>query len=273
MPSRTESDPGPPTRRHELEEEKLTAEIRELQEAPRRAWRALLLSVGTAASAAITTLIVALVGGYITLQVQHFADRQKNAEIYANLLQNLGSTNVPARAGAVVGLTKFAIEDPDRSAQTITILVTQLGFEEDTRVLRVLIPGIVSIGQTALDEVVRANRSGYKKYVSTVQSFVTAKINPLKYYSELPNGKRGKAVKSDASAVFEDAEEIIGAKLDVDLLTSSEEDITNNQYRFSRTPQMDLRDAPLNILLYRIAAGQDRTFGLTRTLFRPTTRE
>jgi hypothetical protein len=247
--------------RSKLEEEKLACEIRELQEAPRRARRTMLLSVATAALTAITTLIVASVGGYITLQVQRFADRQKSAETYGNLLENLGSTNVPARAGAVVGLVKFAVEDNDRSTQTITILVTQLAFEEDTRVLRVLIPGIVSIGQPALDEVLRTNRTAHKKYVNNVRALVAKNIGTLKHYSELANGKRGKAVQTDAFEVFSGIEEAISAKLDIDLLSNSEEATFQKNNFYFRT------EKPLNQLLFRIAAGEDETFGLMSTFF------
>jgi hypothetical protein len=87
-----------------LEYEKLAEEIQQLKDAPRRDRRTLVLGIGTATLSAITTLVVAFVGGYISLQVERITDRQKSAEAYGALLQNLGSSNVPARSGAVVGL-------------------------------------------------------------------------------------------------------------------------------------------------------------------------
>jgi hypothetical protein len=126
--------------RHELEKKKLELEIEELADARRRSDRSAKLTVATAVTSAVTTALIAALTGYITWTVAQFTDRQRSAESYASLLKDLGSaTNVPARAGAVVGLTRFAASgDTDRSQQTVTILVTQLSEETDPRVLRTL---------------------------------------------------------------------------------------------------------------------------------------
>jgi len=247
--------------RSKLEEEKLRTEIRELHDAPRRTRRTTLLSVGTTALTAATTLMVALVGGFITLQVQGFADRQKRSEEYSNLLTNLGSSNVSTRAGAVVGLVRSAVEDRDRSNQTITILVTQLGSEEDARVLQILIPGIVSIGRPALNEVVRANRIARKKYVRDVQALVAGAVKPPEYYTKLPNGQRGSTLVADARRAFLAASENVTAKLNTDLLDDGEDKAIATVAR-----ELNGIGEYLPSILMDIAYGDELNFGLMQVL-------
>jgi hypothetical protein len=246
-----------------LETQKLTHEISELGDAPRRARRTLLVSAGTAGLTAMTTLIVALVGAYITFQVQRITDREKNAESYASLMTRLGSPNIPARAGAVVGLTKFAVDDTDRSAQTITILATQLAAEEDARVLRLLIRSIVSIGQPALDEIVRVNRAAYRNYVRDMRTLIGTHLNTVKYYSELPNGERGPALVKTAAMVFHEAEDTITAKLSPDLLNNDEERTITSL----AGPNLIHVEPPLHEVLFRVAARNDESFGMMDDLF------
>src|SRR6266700_3539331 len=113
-----------------LELEKLNSEIKELAQAPIRARRTTLIGI----AAVLATLIVAILGARISLQIQQASERQKTAEVYTSLLQDLGSTNVTARAAATLGLLKYAREDNERSPQTVAILVAQLAAEENSRV-------------------------------------------------------------------------------------------------------------------------------------------
>lgn len=242
-----------------LEQEKLTLEIGELQEAPKRARRTMFLSAAAAVLASITTLVVAVAGAYITWQLQGLANRQKEADVYATLLQNLGSANVPARAGAVVGLTHFATEDPDRSRQTITILVTQLTSETDSRVLRILIPALVSIGQPALDETVRAHRDAYQKYEQGVRRFVASNLPPLSEYGEKANGSRGALMRYDAELAYEKLYQHISTGIDTDLLTRSEAATVSIGVHW--------HGAKLLEPFYRVSAGADEPFGLAGQTF------
>jgi hypothetical protein len=76
--------------RGKLEEQKLKHEIRELQQAPRRAQRSLWVAVSdiclkvlVAGVAGLISWQVAQFSGSIALQVARIADRQKSAETYA----------------------------------------------------------------------------------------------------------------------------------------------------------------------------------------------
>jgi hypothetical protein len=179
--------------RRDLEEEKLRREIDELRQSPRRARRTAILTAVTAALSAVTTLVVAAVSAFITLQVQQFGDRQHATDLYAKLLQDLGSPNVPARAGAVVGLSPFAVgSDPDRSAQTITILVTQLTTETDPKVLRILLHAIVYIGTPAIKEVSRVNKAATVSLINEVQRMVISKMPSIQELSKIGDGSRGR---------------------------------------------------------------------------------
>ena len=240
-----------------MEQEKLALEIQELREAPKRTRHTMQLSAAAAVLASITTIVVAVASGYITWQVQSFANRQKESDTYALLLQNLGSTNAPARAGAVVGLTRFAIEDRERSRQTVTILITQLTSESDSRVLRLLIPALVSIGPPALDEVLRANRAAYQKYRREVQRFIASSLHPLSLYAKKTNGRRGEAMRSDASSNFYIVASVISPAIDTDLLTDAEaeSEVLGEPHHFDKLDPF-----------YRVAAGADNNFGLAESL-------
>lgn len=240
--------------RQALDAQKLALEIGELQAAPARARRTAILGVTTAFLTALTTLTVAGLGGYITWQVQQQADHQRKADSYATLLTNLGSTNVVSRAGAVVGLTPYAVPDSEQSAQTITILVTQLAQESDPTVLRVLMPALVSIGEPALDDVVRANRTAYSDYLTTARAVVIAGMRPFDYYATLPNGSRGQAILDDAALSFTaQIGSLLPPALNARLLLT-----TNENSIIGVSPEFALLQA---------AAGNDGTFGLAINSF------
>lgn len=74
-----------------LEKEKLRREIEELSQAPLRSRRLFILTAVAAGLSALTSLTVAMVGGFISLQIQKYADRQHDSEQYQKLLQDLGT--------------------------------------------------------------------------------------------------------------------------------------------------------------------------------------
>ncbi|MFT4510225.1 hypothetical protein [Caballeronia sp. 15711] len=209
--------------REQLEKEKLIEEIAALRGAPRRERRASRLSLTSAILSVITTLTVAAATTFISWQVQKLTDRQKQADTYASLLKDLGSENVPARAGAVVGLTNFALQDDERSKQTVVILVTQLTIEHDKRVIEPLISEITSLGLVALDGVIRENRNAFEEYKKLSNMLAASALKPIFIYRKYQPGSRGQELKGDAYEGFIQIQKSqINQEIDLDLLNALE---------------------------------------------------
>jgi hypothetical protein len=218
-----------------LERRKFVEEIKDLKNKPSREKRTARIALTAAVLSAITSLVVAGATVFIALRVQEITDRQKLSDAYASLLRDLGSTNVSARAGAVIGLTNFAINDKDKSKQTVTILVTQLTSEKDSRVLGVLIPSVASLGSVALDDVVRANRDAYQKFRAGVFNFLALNLQPFNKYENIPTAVRAERLSQEGYDAFQKILPAITSSLDTDLLTQSEKQIlmdTFHQYDF-----------------------------------------
>jgi hypothetical protein len=243
--------------RRSLEKKKLEQEISELEAAPRRARRTFFVSAFSAGLSALTAFIVAIASGYITLLVNQYTNQQHDADVYTKLLAGLGSSNVPARAGAVVGLTRFARSDPDRGTQTITILVTQLTDEKDSRVLRILVPSVLSLGGRAFGEIVQLNRTSLSAFVESSQAFVRLSMPGLDHFFAVPERTRGVEMKRAMDDGFDALKGPITADIDADFPTNKELNLS-----FERSPTFSRRREQIAKVLQDVAAGLDGTFGL-----------
>lgn len=145
MASSTSSDSD-----SELNRQKLLLEIADLEASPRRARQTVLLTIVTALLTATTTLAVTVGGWRIGAQIQQNADRQNDAQTYAKLLQDSGSTNAAVRLGSIVGLGRYAMpphgDGEDRSEQTIVVLLGRLTAEDDGDVVQMIVERLSASG-------------------------------------------------------------------------------------------------------------------------------
>ncbi|AET88026.1 hypothetical protein BYI23_A001880 [Burkholderia sp. YI23] len=205
--------------RKALEKEKLEQEVEQLRSAPGKDKKTIRLGIATALLSSLTALSVAAGTAFVTWQVQNIVDQQKSFETYAALLHDLGSDSAPARAGGVIGLTRFAQKDKERAEQTIAILVTQLSSERDTRVIRVLVPSIVSLGTSALGSIARLNRDAYLQYRNDLADYVSRRLHPVSTYTANPIGERGRSLQEDAREIFRQFAQVILTEFHYQLLS------------------------------------------------------
>jgi hypothetical protein len=178
-------------------------------------------------------------------------------------MQELGSMNVPARAGAVVGLSQYARSaDLAVSEHTTTLLVTQLATESDPRVLRVLLSEIVALGKSTLPLLTQFNRSSKAKLVTAVQDAMISCLPSLTVYKNDENGTRWHSLQHDVEKIYVSVirEPLFGG-IDEDLLTKQEQEILATLWpsileRASMTEKTEVRQ-----LFYEAVAGPDDVFG------------
>lgn len=218
------------SRQTNLERRKLKEEIKDLTNKPSSEKRTARISLTAALLSAITPLVVAGATILITVQVQHLTNLQKKSDAFASLMKDLGSKNVSARAGAVIGLTKVAVTDEDRSKQTVTILVTQLTSETDSRVLGILIPSVESLGPLVLDDLTRANRNAYQKFRIKVFDFLTLNLRHFNEYENIKPELRAGTLLDEGSNAYQKILPLITGALDTDLLSPSEKAMLMNTF-------------------------------------------
>jgi uncharacterized protein YjbI with pentapeptide repeats len=247
-----------------LEAVKLDLEIRELRGSVLRSWMSIFVALAT-------PLAIAGLGYFISQAAQGVENQRHDADIYARLVQDLGSGNAPARAGAVVGLVKFARSDPARSAQTTILLVTQLTMESDSRVLRVMVPSIASIGEAALPEVILENRSASLLWTRSIRRYMMLSMPTLEAFVSIPLRERLDDFVATADNRYAALAEPLSGYLDDGLLDDTEQEALQalDGVGITSLGEGALSDAQNKLLheLRLLAEGSDRTFGALDTRF------
>jgi uncharacterized protein YjbI with pentapeptide repeats len=202
---------SPPTRdprREELQDQKLALEIGELQQAGGRARTTARLQALTACLSAATTIIVALVSGYLGYQLQRFGEReqerQHRSELYSTYLTELDSpVQSSARTGAAAGLADIATEDAGKTNQIVTILLAKVETESNATVLRSLIDAVVRIGGPALQEVASVNRSARATYRENATQYILLNRPLVSTYRSTPEAERFSRLNEDIDKASE----------------------------------------------------------------------
>jgi len=216
------------------------------------------------ASAAIA-LIVAIIGGYFVWEEGRANREQQDHEIYANLLKDLGSDNLPARTGAIIGLARFADESSSlRSDQTIRILITTLLTETDSMVLNAAVDAVPTLNHAVVNELAKANREAAWRFLTKSTEAISAQMNPLDHYVSLPHGKRGSQIQDDASSAYDRAFKSAASSIDTSYLTPEESMAMSSMYGSS----CGCSGGPFHERLKEFAAGINSDFQLSRNLFR-----
>jgi uncharacterized protein YjbI with pentapeptide repeats len=122
-----------------LEREKLAQEVQQLQRANEGSTGAFWQRVGS-----FTTLFLAILGAFVTLwkqiDEQRNGRREKLAAKFTDLVTDLGSEQLPVRAGAAVGLLTFLrAEYKEYQEQVFLTLIANLRLQEDPVVKRLLV--------------------------------------------------------------------------------------------------------------------------------------
>jgi hypothetical protein len=225
----------------DLELEKLHYEIMELRQSPVRARRSDRLAVLNLIATTLTTIAVATLGGIITGYTfyagerQHQEDQealvgQNSNDVFEKLVVDLGSSNAAARAGAVVGLERFAKRrnaskktmSEDRSRQTITILTMQLLKEQDQTVIRVLVPTLVELGPAVLEDMLTANRDARSLITDILKNTTKEEMPAAGSYNTLPDAKRAFTLLQDQYSIFDHHLAYLENTIDFGLLSDSE---------------------------------------------------
>jgi Pentapeptide repeats (8 copies) len=249
----------------ELQRAKLAAELHELRYAAKRSNWSLFVS-------ALTPLVVGALALYAGVTAQRLGDRQHDADIYARLVQDLGSPNPAARAGAIVGLADFAKSGQPHASQTTTMLVTQLETESDSRVLRVLVPAVASIGTPTLAQVVRENRTASLHFRRAAHAYVKLLMPSVDVLRPYPLRSRIAIIQLATYRSYSTLDDSLQDALDTNLMTGGEQtalEATALRLRFvtALNPNRSQAENDLSRFLRFIAAGNDETYGYIDSLF------
>jgi len=155
--------------RVELEKQKLSLEVKGLQHGFRR-------TLITALLTASISMFIAVAGWTVQRRSEEDATRhaEKNhrEEVFAKLLENLGSANPSARMSAAVALSSFGRPTEETADQTIAALTNRLAVEDDLAVDEQIIDTLVSLGKPALHESARANPRAAMQFVRDSGTYV-----------------------------------------------------------------------------------------------------
>ena len=184
---------------------------------------------------------------------------------FSNLLENLGSNNLPARTGAIIGLARFADESNSlRSDQTIRILITTLLTETDSMVLNAAVDAVPTLNRAVVNELAKANREAAWRFLTRSIEAVSAQMNSLDHYTSLPHGERGSQIQDDAESAYDRAFKSAARSIDTSYLTPEESMAMSSMYGSG----CGCSGGPFHERLKEFAAGINSDFQLSRNLFR-----
>jgi uncharacterized protein YjbI with pentapeptide repeats len=247
------------------EREKLLLEVKELRESPKRFRQQTHVGYATAIVSALTTILVASFGGYLSYQASQSQGSQHRDDLYEKLVSNLGSENGPTRAGAIAGLQQF-VDNPtdERARQTIAILATQLSKEKDEVVLHILIPSLVHLGSRVIYQIIEQNLDARHQFTSLIRSIVRTRAKSARNYLKLPFAARAKVILDEQVDIMDESLSSLEKEVDTDLPANPDLNNFPDGPRLIMAPNGSRRlhfnwvgdSSTLGTFLYRMAFGE-----------------
>jgi hypothetical protein len=135
-----------------LADTKVRYEIRELKEAPRRAW----ISTAVTTLLGLATVLLGIAGFRLNSTISSAADEQRRSDYFSKLSEQFAKPGT-SRVGAIVGFRTFLAPGSDRASQTATLLANDLVSETDPLAVDAIVLALEHGGLEAFEQVRAVN--------------------------------------------------------------------------------------------------------------------